>query len=152
MDSNSAAASQALRITKRLGAISGPHTDRPMKIIKMQGKLPALGKPELPVQSGRGGGEEEGAGSLTLNGSEAWEGGRVSCPDLEDVSPPVQARRGLHSDAVLKVWGWERKKHTFAITQTRPSGTGGPRRDLAGLTASPGPGLSVGQKFKDLNP
>ena len=41
---------------------------------------------------------------LTLDGSEPREGGRVPSSDLEHGSPPVKARRGLHSDAVFKIW------------------------------------------------
>lgn len=47
---------------------------------------------------------------LTLDGSEPREGGRVPSPNLEDVSPPVKARRGLHSDAVFKIWGLGRER------------------------------------------
>lgn len=47
---------------------------------------------------------------LTLDCSEARESGRVPSPNLKDVSPPVKARRGLHSDSVFEIWDFERRE------------------------------------------
>lgn len=59
----------------------------------------------------KGGGHGQGeAKFLTLDGPEPGEGGRVAGPNLEDVSPPVQAGGGLHGDAVFEVWRWGRKQ------------------------------------------
>lgn len=47
---------------------------------------------------------------LTLDGSEPRESGRVPGPNLEDISPPVEAWRGLHSDAVFEIWKLEKER------------------------------------------
>lgn len=56
---------------------------------------------------------------LTLDGPEPREGGRVPSPNLEHVSPPVKARRGLHSDAVFEIWDLERKGFKDALKTAR---------------------------------
>lgn len=47
---------------------------------------------------------------LTLDGSEPRESGRVPSPNLEDISPPVKAWGGLHSDAVFEIWDLEKER------------------------------------------
>lgn len=56
---------------------------------------------------------------LTLDGPEPREGGRVPSSNLEHVSPPVKARRGLHSDAVFEIWDLERKGFKDALKTAR---------------------------------
>lgn len=66
---------------------------------------------------------------LTLDGSEPGKGGRVPSPNLEHVSPPVKARRSLHSDAVFEIW--DLGKERFLRTHSKLQGP------LGGSQASP---------------
>lgn len=63
---------------------------------------------------------------LTLDGPEPGKGGRVPRSDLEDVPSPVQAGRGLHSDAVFEVWVWEGSRYRFVVKESTDFDLQGP--------------------------
>lgn len=80
---------------------------------------------------------------LTLDGSEPREGGRVPSPNLEDVSPPVKARRGLHSDAVFEIWVWKRGRRV-QVCEEEALQTSGTLGRLPGLSGSGHSGCVLG--------